>query len=72
MSNPKLVIVDGDDWVGFYLGGKLIWQGHSPNLNELSGILNQAGLSTQFGECSADWMGERSHMPDDLSEVELL
>ena len=68
----KLTIIDGDDWVGFYQNGKLIWQGHSPNLLELAGILTKAGLKTEKKECSGDWLYERGDMPEKLSEVVLL
>jgi hypothetical protein len=68
----ELIIIDGDDWVGFYQDGKLLWQGHSPNLNELSQILTRAGLPTEFKECGGDWLYDRGDMPEDLSEVKLL
>lgn len=67
-----MIIVDGDDWVGFYHEGKLVWQGHRPNLNELSDILNKVGLPTERKECSGDWLYERGDMPEDLSEVAFL
>lgn len=59
-------IVQGDDWVGVYVEGKLITEGHSVNAYEL---LNQLGYYVDSVEPDFDWLWDIGNLPVYLKDV---
>jgi hypothetical protein len=65
---PKLSLVyDGvsGDWMGLYVGGKLVDEGHSLSLRN---VLEELGFEVESFEVDLEGMG-RCNMPDLLTEA---
>lgn len=63
---PQVVFVDGDDWQGLYINGRLIEEGHHIHLDDL---LKHLGIDGEV-ICPDDaWLTERGGLPMDLAEV---
>lgn len=64
----KCTIVDMDDWLGIYLDGKLVYEGHSITPGMLLSLLNiphrRVGVTDEFSE----ELGGRC--PSELSEID--
>ncbi|MEN6367607.1 MAG: hypothetical protein ABFC88_12390 [Thermoguttaceae bacterium] len=67
-DRPQCVLVDGDDWEGFYVNGKLIAQHHHVQLGEIFEALGNP-FEHQFADTK--WLCERGNLPENLSEVRL-
>lgn len=65
----EATIIQGDDWVGVYIDGKLITQGHQINSREL---LRELGYFVEFFEPDYDWLDGEGSLPDDLQDVKLM
>ena len=63
----KITIVDGDDWKGLYIDGKLKLQGHSLYVTDVIEALT--GSRPESFEVDFDWMYEVGQLPDELSAV---
>lgn len=62
------IIDNGDDWVGVYIDGKLVTQGHRIDPREL---LKQLGYFVESPEPDYEWMDDVSYLPEDLKDVVL-
>ena len=65
-KSQKIVIVNGDDWAGIYIDGKLQYEGHSISPND---ILTVLGIEHKEIECDYDWLAERGSLPENLKQV---
>jgi len=65
-KTPKIALVDGDDWQGLYVDGKLLQQGHVISSDD---ILKATGIDYDYIFADIDWLGERGDLPDNLNEV---
>jgi hypothetical protein len=66
VSRPKVAFVDGDDWQGVYIDGKLQEQGHHIRIDELLRLL---GIDGEQIYADDDWLAKRGGLPPDLDEV---
>lgn len=58
--------VMGDDWVGIYIGGELLMEGHSIDECELFRAL---GCNVKHVDADLDWLEARGRLPEKLSDV---
>lgn len=66
MTQKKIVIVNGDDWQGIYINGKLYYEGHSiPNHI----VLEALDAPYETTECDSNWLEECGNLPKNLEEV---
>lgn len=58
--------MDGDDWEGVYINGKLVTEGHHVRIDELLQLLGIDG-----GQIYADdaWLAEQGSLPENLEDV---
>lgn len=67
-------IVQGDDWAGLYVGGKLMMEGHSLRLEDALDFLEQKGLiyyEVMWLEGpQLDRLHNEGNLPKKLDEVE--
>jgi hypothetical protein len=63
---PVVTMVDGDDWEGFYVNGKLIEQGHRV---PLANLFRELGLPFDTIFPDMDWLGRCGHLPKNLDDV---
>jgi hypothetical protein len=61
-----VTFVDGCDWEGIYVDGKLVFENHSITAHE---ALEHAGVKYKFVEADGDWLAERGHLPEKLKDV---
>lgn len=66
-AKVKVVIADADDWKGLYINGKLIKQDHRIEPRD---ILTALGVEHFKLDVDSEWMDGRSHLPEDLDEVQ--
>ena len=62
-----IVHVQGDDWEGCYVDGKLFSEGH--HINWLY-VLRQLGHDTSQIEANYEWLNEIGNLPENLSDVQ--
>jgi hypothetical protein len=63
----KVVVLDGDDWSGLYVGGKLVYEGHKVPLHELSKALGFEVVNVE-PEDGEEWAEYGYRCPDELSD----
>ena len=62
--------VDGEDWVGLYIDGKLIYEGHDIHVTLLLDILNKRGIiNCQNIECDSEWLVEHGGLSQNIDDV---
>jgi hypothetical protein len=66
IHKSKIAIVDGDDWKGLYIDGKLVTENHQLSIYD---ILDAIGVKYKYVPVDEDWLYERGRLPDKLSEV---
>jgi hypothetical protein len=67
----QMMIVQGDDWQGIYIDGKLKTEGHQIEL--LAGIniaIENKVDDADSAWCDLTWLHERGDLPQDLKDVE--
>lgn len=69
-NNDNITFIEGDDWVGVYLNGKLITQGHSINERELLESLGYKNIDAKYIEEEEIWEEMGYSCPENLSDVE--
>ncbi len=67
-ADKKVVVVDGDDWKGLYVNGKLVYENHSIPLRELAEHLGFKIVSLD-GEDVFEPYGNQC--PRDLKDLKL-
>ena len=63
-----IAIVDNeDDWIGLYINGRLVLEGHELNLYAVLGL-----LKIQYEKIlpDYDWLYEQGTLPEDIMEVQ--
>jgi len=63
---PAITLVDGDDWEGLYLDGKLVQEGHHVRLED---IFRHLGIEANFVYPDTEWLEARGNLPENLREV---
>jgi hypothetical protein len=63
----KVTFVDGDDWEGLYIDGKLDTEGHHVRIDDLLRLL---GIDGQQIYADDAWLAERGNLPENLDEVQ--
>jgi hypothetical protein len=63
---PKIDLVYGDDWIGLYLDGKLVEEGHSL---EPFHVLDALGIKHTYHAADIDWLHEEGCLPERLDDV---
>lgn len=58
--------VQGDDWCGLYIDGKLVHEGHSIDVTQILSILDIAHHITYVND---DWMYSRGRLPENFGWV---
>lgn len=68
VDGRKLVFVEdpGGDWVGLYVDGKLVTEGHSLNWNQ---VLSALGVPFDRFECDGEWIADNGTLPTKLGSV---
>jgi hypothetical protein len=61
-----ITFVDGADWEGIYVDGKLIFENHSISAYE---ALKYAGVKFKTVNADSDWLAEQGHLPEKLKDV---
>lgn len=64
----KCAIVHGDDWMGFYINGKIVHQGHSMAPFQ---VLEALGIDYEDIDPDMEWLEGLDCFPDKLSDVKL-
>ncbi|SDQ98358.1 hypothetical protein SAMN05519103_00304 [Rhizobiales bacterium GAS113] len=65
-----VTIVDGDDWSGLYIDGKLQTEGHSiPVQNALRSVRELGPFTVMCIEADSDWLYDEGNLPRDLVDV---
>jgi hypothetical protein len=66
MVNAKFTFVEGDDWVGLYMDGELVYEGHSISPAYLAELLD-----ADFERIWADdaWLYDVGTLPKNLEDV---
>lgn len=64
--SKEITLVEGDDWSGLYVDGKLVAEGHSFSNSEL---LEYCGVKHNRGFADLDWLADRGTLPKKLSDV---
>lgn len=62
----KVAIVSGDDWMGLYIDGKLVLEGHSLCLGE---VLEAVGIKPETITPDNEWLENEGNLPKDLAKV---
>ena len=69
VEDKKITFVSGDDWEGIYLNGKLIDEGHYPDLSQ---VLKKLGyeINSIYIEQEEIWDEFGNTCPSNLEQVE--
>lgn len=76
----ELIIVDGDDWKGLYVNGKLYTDGHNIRpeyiINAINDNIDQlyednSKIIFKSHNCDYDWIEEAGNFPEKLEDVVL-
>lgn len=67
MSGPKMTIVQGDDWEGLYVDGKLVEETHQ--IDWRARWVKLMGAETV--EADYEWLENRGTLPENLEDVKL-
>lgn len=62
----NISFVHGEDWVGLYIDGKLMAQGHS--LSNVQ-VLACLGITSNRIDVGQDWLSEQGYLPTNLEDV---
>jgi hypothetical protein len=65
-SHPQIAFVDGDDWEGLYLNGKLVKEGHNIRTDDL---LCYLGFDAEYLYADDEWLAEQGRLPENLEDV---
>lgn len=68
LPTDRFVLVDGDDWMGLYVDGALMAEGHTISSSALAAA---CGIPLVTVVCNDQWLVERGGFPSFLSEVVL-
>ena len=64
---PKVVIVDCDDWKAIYVDGKLRYENHTLDADD---VLQALGINSEHLLCDNDWLEKQGcRLPKNLKEV---
>ena len=66
VTDMKITIVDGDDWIGIYKDGNLVYEDHSITSCELLKIVD---IAHEFKEADYEWIGNLGNFPKLLDQV---
>jgi len=67
-TKPQVAFVDGDDWEGLYINGKLVEEHHHVRTED---VLRHLGIKCEVIYPDQDWLEERGSLPANLSEVQV-
>lgn len=62
----KITFVDGDDWKGLYIDGKLFMEGHELTIYD---VLDAIDVKYKYIEPDLDWLAHNGSLPEKLSDV---
>lgn len=66
ITDSKIVLAIGDDWVGLYIGGLLVYEGHDISNSNLMDVL---GIPHEAVYPDDGWLADRGNLPEKLSDV---
>jgi hypothetical protein len=67
-----MTLVQGDDWSGLYIDGKLKEQGHSFSTRTVAELVIAHKVSAfEHKDADLDWLADRGDLPQKLEEVQL-
>lgn len=73
MNMNHYVLVSGDDWIGLYINGFLVYQDHSIEPGKLFEIIMKEGNgqvdSHRETHCDCHWLSDVGYLPSLLSDV---
>lgn len=64
-----ITFVEGDDWRGIYVDGKLYVEGHSWPMIDTVAAIKKAGGKAEIVYADLTWLASEGSLPDDLSSV---
>ncbi|MGX9944892.1 hypothetical protein ACTG4Q_20735 [Bradyrhizobium denitrificans] len=65
-----MIYAQGDDWVGVYVDGQLVTEGHSIRPLEMVEICIERKITCAEGrEVDVDWLHDRGDLPAKLEDV---
>ena len=65
-----VVIVDGDNWSGLFINGKLVEEGHSLTAHDVvSALIGHTIGSYKRKWADIDWLQDIGNFPSDLNDV---
>lgn len=65
----KITIVNGDDWQGLYVDGRLIREDHRLQVDE---VLISLGYDLKNLEADGKWLDITGSLPSDLKDVKII
>lgn len=66
----KLTIVNGDDWTGLFIDGRLLVEGSSfSTLTVAEVCIKHAVSAVESQDADSEWLNDLGNFPDDLSDV---
>lgn len=65
----KIDYVDGGDWCGVFVDGRLRYEGHSVPTHFMFQLLKELGISVQEHEASEEWLAEEISFPESFDFV---
>lgn len=66
MKKNKITFVNGDDWEGLYINGKLIMENHCLDVFR---VLNAIGIDYNFLDADVEWLVNLGRLPENLTDV---
>jgi len=63
---PTVTFVDGDDWQGLYLNGKLVEEGHCVRVDD---ILRRLGIACEQIYADDQWLAKRGSLPENRNDI---
>jgi len=66
----KITIINGDDWKGLYIDGKLVFENHQLEVDD---FCQHCNIEAEFIEPDEQWFEQRliegSYLPENLVDV---
>lgn len=65
MKENKITIIEGDEWTGVYVNGKLKYQNDHV---ELKHVLKSIGIKSEVKYADLEWLGQEGVFPHNLKD----
>ena len=69
MSELKISIAMADDWMGAYIDGELVVEGHDLSLYDWKSVLKKFGVELDYRYVDDEWIDASGNLPKSISDV---